>query len=424
VPPRILHLSTYQGNGGAGRAAYALHRAMVDSGLDSRMRVGVRDSADPTVVSGGRKRLTASSLVDRQLWSLQKSPDITWRSVAKFGCLSAREINADPSDIVNLHWVTDGFLSIEEIGRIRKPIVWTMHDMWPFTGTEHYADDNTSARWRTGYTKANRPGAESGVDLDRYTYDRKRKNWEEGIPLVPVSNWLGDLAKESALAHLWPIRVIPNVMDTETFVPVDRDQAREQLGLPMDEPLVVFIASAGIDDHRKGWDLLAQAMNTVIAQFPDAGAIVVGPVTEEQRSRDFGFTVHWIGEVLDNSIIRTAIAASDVSAVPSRADNLPLTALEAQSCGRAVVAFDTGGLPDIVEHEKSGYLSPAFDTNAFGRGLVMAIEDSRGQGHWADEARARALRLWSARAVVPAYLDLYAHVLSAHSGSRPSKVEG
>jgi glycosyltransferase involved in cell wall biosynthesis len=175
---------------------------------------------------------------------------------------------------------------------------------------------------------------------------------------------------------------------------------------------VVFIASAGIDDHRKGWDLLAAAMGVVTQQFPEAGVIVIGPVTDEQRSRDFGFAVHWIGEVLDNSIIRTAIAAADVSAVPSRADNLPLTALEAQSCGRATVAFETGGLPDIVAHQVSGFLAPAFDTDAYGRGLVTAIEDSRGQGHWGDEARARAIRLWSPQAVVPAYLDLYEELLT------------
>jgi glycosyltransferase involved in cell wall biosynthesis len=201
-------------------------------------------------------------------------------------------------------------------------------------------------------------------------------------------------------------------MDTATFAPPDRAEARAKLGLPHTSPLVVFIASAGIDDHRKGWDLLAAAMGVVTQQFPEAGVIVIGPVTDEQRSRDFGFAVHWIGEVLDNSIIRTAIAAADVSAVPSRADNLPLTALEAQSCGRATVAFETGGLPDIVAHQVSGFLAPAFDTDAYGRGLVTAIEDSRGQGHWGDEARARAIRLWSPQAVVPAYLDLYEELLT------------
>lgn len=387
------------------------------------MRVGAGEEADPTVESSGKMHLAASSILDRQFWSLQKSPHTTWRSVARFGCLSAREINDAPCDVVNLHWVTDGFLSVEEIGKITKPMVWTMHDMWPFTGTEHYADDSEQARWRVGYTKANRPADESRIDIDRYTFDRKRKNWGAGIPLIPVSSWLGDLALSSALASSWPIRVIPNVMDTDTFAPQDRAEARAQLGLPADAPLVVFIASAGIDDHRKGWDLLASAMGTVTRQFPDAGVIMIGPVTDEQRAREFGFTVHWLGEVLDNSIIRTAIAAADVSAVPSRADNLPLTALEAQSCGRAVVAFSLGGLPDIVAHEESGYLAPPFDTQAFAHGLTLGIEDSRGQATWAQEARTRALRLWSSSAVVPAYLELYDGILSTHSRSDPSKVE-
>ena len=412
MPPRILHLSTYQGNGGAGRAAYALHRAMVDSGLNSRMRVGVRETADPTVESGGRKRLAASSVLDRRIWSLQKSPNTTWRSVARFGCVSAQELNSDPCDIVHLHWVTDGFLSIEEIGKIQKPVVWTMHDMWPFTGTEHYTEDSVSARWRLGYSKEHRPADERGPDIDRYTYLRKHRNWETPLNLVPVSSWLGTLASESALTPSWPIRVIPNVMNTSDFTPFNREEARAQLGISSDTPLVVFIASAGIDDERKGWDLLHGAMQFVTKEIPDAGVLVIGPVTEEQRARDFGFPVLWAGELNGNQAINLAIAAGDVSAVPSKADNLPLTALEAQACGRAVVAFSIGGLPDIVDHHVTGHVAQAFDVADFAAGIIKALEDARAENHWGTAARERALRLWSPQAVVPAYLDLYEELLA------------
>jgi glycosyltransferase involved in cell wall biosynthesis len=397
---------------------------MVDAGLNSRMRVGVRETDDPTVESGGRERLMVSSTIDRRLWSLQKSPTITWRSIARFGALSAHQINADPCDIVHLHWITDGFLSVEEIGKIRKPVVWTMHDMWPFTGTEHYADDSEYARWRVGYTKANRPRDESGLDIDRYTFTRKVRNWAGGISLVPVSNWLGDLAKASSLANSWPITVIPNVMDTVTFTPQDRTAARQQLGLPPESPLIVFIASAGIDDQRKGWDLLAEAMGTVVQSFPDAAVIMIGPATEEQRARNFGFDVHWLGEVGDNTVIRTAISAANVSAVPSRADNLPLTALEAQSCGRAVVAFRTGGLPDIVEHGHTGSLADPFSPAEFAAGLIGAIENSLKGDMWGNHARERALSRWSPEAVVPQYLDLYSSlVMTQEQGASPKVAE-
>ena len=401
VSLKVLHLSTYT-NGGAGRAAQALHQAMLAEGLESTLR------------SGSGLRCQIAGELDRRFWRLQRSPIVTWRSPARFGSVSAHEINNSDADIVNLHWVTDGLLTVEEIGRIRKPLVWTMHDMWPFTGTEHYTletrIDGSPARWRTGYTRGNRPSDESGLDLDRWTWERKRRDWVRPPHLIPVSKWLGDLAHSSALAHSWPISVIPNVMNATEFTPGDKHVARVSLNLPLDIPLILFTSSAGISDDRKGWHLLQRALPLVLAQHTDAEVVVVGP-RGAQDTPDVGALIHWLGHLEGDARIAQAICASDVAVVPSTTDNLPMTACEAQSCGRPVVAFAVGGLPDIVEHQATGYLAEPFDTGDLATGICQAIEDERHERCWGTRAAERAQRTWSPSVVVASYLNLYESIL-------------
>lgn len=401
VPPTVLHLSTYAGNGGAGRAAVSLHRAMLAQGIDSRFR------------SARGPAFTVANHLDRSLWHLQRSPWLTWRSPARFGSLSAREINASDADIVNLHWVTDGFLSIEEIGRITKPLVWTMHDMWPFTGTEHYAAERTSggpARWEAGYLRENRPTDEHGPDIDRWAWQRKRTHWGRPANLVPVSRWLADLAARSALADGWPSRVIPNVMPIDRFTPMDRDEARRGLGLPTDTPLIAFTSSAGIGDTRKGWPHLRDAVRIARQRVPELGVIVIGPNEREAEPGIDG--VLWQGQIDSDDEMALRLAAADAVAVPSESDNLPMTACEAQACGRSVVAFRVGGLPDIVDHQASGYLAQPFDADDLAEGLVQSVHDARGQQRWSAQARVNAESRWSPTVVVDQYLALYERVLS------------
>ena len=354
-------------------------------------------------------RFRVARELDRQLWRLQRSPVVTWRSPARFGSLSADTINSSDADIVNLHWVTNGFLSIEAIGRITKPVVWSLYDMWTFCGTEHYGVDSPDARWRQGYLRSNRLAGETGVDIDRDAWRRKVKSWMP-MHVVPASTWLTTAATNSALMHDWPITRIPHVIDTSAFAPQDMHDARQRLGLPPHAPLILFLASAGIQDRRKGWDLLEAALPTVRLTHPDVQVVVAGPTTTGYTSES-GVTIHWRGSVEGDEALRELYTACDVTAAPSREDNMPLTAMEAQTCGRAVVAFDIGGLPDIVSHHETGYLAPEGDIDLLALGLTQAISDSVGTNAWGTAARARAMNTWSPQRVVAQYLDIYERVL-------------
>lgn len=414
VPPSVLHLSTYDANGGAARAAYALHRSMVDQGLASTLRVAHKTIDDDTIE--GPKglavaRTTGAQLLDQQAWRLQRTDSQTWRSPALVGSISAREINATDADVVNLHWVTDGFLSIKEIGRITKPVVWSLVDMWPFAGTEHYGADTLDARWRTGYTKANRAAGESGLDMDRLAWQRKRRLWTRPMTIVAASTWMRERVAASALLRTWPVRQVPHVVDTTAFHPVEQSAARERLGLPPGVPLILFLSSAGVHDARKGWDLLERALPNVQARHPDVEVLIAGPIAPDfVPSSDV--PLRWLGHISGNESLSLLYSAADVSAVPSREDNMPLAAMEAQTCGRPVVAFRIGGLPDIVAHQGTGYLAEPFDIADLAHGVIEALDDSRHERTWAHAARARALATWSPTEVVKQYIDAYDGMLA------------
>lgn len=414
MAPRVLHLSTYDANGGAGRAAYALHRAMVNHGIPSHMHVARKATNDPTVTEGDRRRFLLASEADRALWKLQRSPNTNWRSPARFGSLTADQINRSSANIVNLHWVTDGFLSIETIGKIEKPIVWSMYDMWPFTGTEHYVNETPDARWRTGYTTANRPADESGLDLDRWTFTRKQRFWppqDLPIHMVPASSWLERATTSSALMHGWPVTRIPHIVDLDVFAPMSKEEARARLRLPQRVPMILFLASAGIVDHRKGWDLLEQALPQVAAQHSELHVAIAGPATPDYRAPT-GTTITWLGRLDGNDALRLAYCAADVLAVPSREDNLPLTAMEAQSCGRPVVAFNLGGLPDIIEHLATGYVAIPGDTADLTDGLTSMLHDAHTGNEMGEHARVRAESKWSITVVMDRYEATYESALN------------
>jgi glycosyltransferase involved in cell wall biosynthesis len=187
-------------------------------------------------------------------------------------------------------------------------------------------------------------------------------------------------------------------------------QARTHLGLSSDQPIVLFLASGGIHDHRKGWDLLLQALQSKEIDG-SITVVIVGPKPDlgEQKKLE-SETQHsfvYFGEAHGDDQLAELYSAADITAVPSREDNMPLTAMESQSCGTPVVAFDIGGLSDIVRHMSSGYLASPGDTEGLAKGINLVL-----QGNLRDATRDHALKTWSATQIVPQLLDIYREVLS------------
>jgi glycosyltransferase involved in cell wall biosynthesis len=427
----VLHVSAFDIKGGAARAAYRIHRSLVEHGKDhdlgSRMRVVSRLSDDPTVISGPpagqsamrRKFHHRLNRLARRGFSTGSPTlhSIAWPGTGLGAELKERHLHGEV-DLVHLHWLGDATLSIEEIGRLPIPLVWTLHDQWAFCGAEHYTGppgpgDSASQdeRFALGYPSSSRPVHESGPDLNCRTWLRKSRVWKRPISIVCPSRWLADCARRSALMCEWPVTEIPNPIDLHVWAPCDRAQARALLDLPLERPLVLFGALGGMADPRKGADLLLEALQRLREQVRGTSLaqleLVVFGQSRPAQPPDLGFPIHYRGCLHDDLSLRLIYAAADVFVIPSRQDNLPNTGLEAHGCGTPVVAFRTGGLVDIVDEGLTGALAEPFDPISLATAMRWVLEDPQRQSQLGAAARERAEQLWHPARVAGLYAKLY-----------------
>ena len=411
---KILHLSTDDFSGGASRAAYRLHTALLQNDIDSTMRVLSHQTANDKVIAGRAARSLIEKVKGRIHKKLRELVERNFKTdnliMHSFGQVSAgivSEINNSDADVVNLHWIVN-LLSIEDIGRINKPIVWTLHDMWAFCGGEHVVTDGPHSRFRTGYLPENRPSGESGPDLNRQAWESKKKYWADQLfNIVTPGHWMAACAKESVLFQNAPITVIPNPIEMEhLWRPMPKDFARRVLGLKQNKKYVLS-GSAGGMPHLKGEDLLKQVMAKIAETDSDTIELLVFGQYQPVSHREWVCQTHWLGPVRDDYVMALIYSAADVMVVPSRQDNLPNTAVEAHACGLPVAAFNIGGLPDIVDHQQSGWLASAFDTDKLAEGILWILHD---QGKWdqlSTNARNIAQEKFSTKVVVQQYMSVY-----------------
>lgn len=412
VSLKIVHLNFSDSEGGAARAAYRVHRALLSKGVESRMIVNSLKLGDWTV-SGPKSRWeTTTNLVRkglaRALRTFLKSANPILHSPSWLNSSWPQAINNSDADVVHLHWVQGEMLSVADIRKIRKPLVWTMHDMWLFCGAEHFTND---LRWKEGYLKTNRPNHESGFDLNRWTWRRKKRLWEEPIHIVCPSVWLSSLASESALASDWPVKTIGHPIDLDEWKPVNPRVARELLGLPVEVPLILFGAVGGARDPRKGFDLLADALENLKDKEELVANLVVFGELQPRQEPDLDFPVHYVGKIFDNATLRMLYSACDVFVLPSRLDNLPLTAVESMACGTPVVGFSNSGLPTVIHHKNTGYLAAAFDTAELAEGIKWVLNHPKPQDLRL-AVRAAAETLFDPNAIATQYVDLYQEVIA------------
>lgn len=273
----VLHVSDSDNGGGASIAAYRIHRSFSIStkihSVSSRMHVAQKRSADDSITATKKLRVTnqIKSWLRRRLGRQYRTSNSAHSSVAFGSPFFFNELKAICSnqfvDIINLHWLGDQTLSIEDISRISLPLVWTLHDQWPYCGSEHYvcpprSDETESSdkRYELAYSHNSRPRDESGFDINRRTYLRKQRSWRHPISLICPSRWMAECASRSSLMNAWPINVIPNPIDTKHWLPLGRQQSRSILGLPQHKTLLLFGAMGAVTDPRKGIDLLLQAL--------------------------------------------------------------------------------------------------------------------------------------------------------------------
>jgi glycosyltransferase involved in cell wall biosynthesis len=417
----VFHLCTYDLRGGASRAAYRLHQGLRDLGVASSMLVQFKASEDRQVIlahpntRAGRAGAQLRAVADRLPLQLYGRYDKAEFSPHWLPDGVPSRIKGLPADVVHLHWVSTGFLSVESIGRLDRPVVWTLHDMWPFTGGCHYSGDCAGYRQSCGACPELHSSAE--LDLSRWVWRRKAASWNKlDMTLVCPTSWMAKRAQASSLFAGGRVQVIPLGINTDVYRPVDSTVARQLLHLPFDKKLVLFGAQGGADNVRKGRDLLEQALlrATNSAAWSNLHLVVFGSPENTGAHELTSITTH-LGQLHDDLSLVLAYSAADVMIVPSREDNFPLTALEALACGTPVVGFDSTGLADVIDHQQNGYLARSFNVDDLLSGILWVLEDDERRRRLARQARVKTQEHFAIARVASAYLDLYEQAVEAHT---------
>jgi glycosyltransferase involved in cell wall biosynthesis len=221
---------------------------------------------------------------------------------------------------------------------------------------------------------------------------------------------MAQCASESDLFKDRRIEVMPNGVDHDRFHPMDRAAARNLLGLPVDKKLILFGAGASTSDRRKGFHLLVDALKRLESEVnPEDYYLAVFGASSGDDS--FSIKAHYLGRLRDEISMALVYAAADVFVAPSMEENLANTVLESLSCGTPVVAFDIGGMPDMIEHEKSGYLVEPFDTGQLARGIRWVVENRQRWQRLSEAARNSVVSSFTLKHSASRYIDLYQELL-------------
>ncbi len=407
---KVNIVSKYDVRGGAAIAAMRLAKALICNHIEVSFITDISTSSESFIVCPAPKFNKIYSILKRKvskmIMSLYSSNNKNLHSLNLFNSYYAAFLNNDNANIVHLHWINHEMISINDIAKIKKPIVWTLHDMWAFAGAEHYTEHK---RWEVGYKKNNRAIDEKGIDINRWTWNRKLKKWKHQIHIVTPSRWLGECVKKSALMKHWPVSIIPNAIDTKSWKPLDIVFCRNKLSLPQDKRLILFGALGGGKDSRKGFDLLLSALKLLNIRDFDIELVILGQ-NETETKLECNFKANFLGHISDDISLQRVYGAVDLLVIPSRQDNLPNTGLEALSCGTPIVGFDVCGMPDIVIHKNTGYLAKPFDVADLADGVKWVL-DPVNNGLLRKKSRIFAEKNFSFECVSKQYENLYKKIL-------------
>ena len=410
---RVLIVNTSEKTGGAAVAANRLMEALINNGVKAKMLVRDKQTDCLTVVSAGdgwRQRWHFLWERWRIFMAMHFSKTHLFEAdIANVGTDITTLPEFKEADIIHLHWINQGFLSLNGIQKILssgKPVVWTMHDIWPATAICHYA--RGCCRYQNRCESCPLLPRRSVSDLSAVVWRRKNEILRKyHISFVACSRWLEGEAKKSALLKGQRVTNIPNPINSHVFCPSDKQQAREALGLPFDKHVILFV-SQRVTDKRKGLDYLVEAVNRMAVQdssLKDNTAIAVLGGHSEEVADLLPLPVFPLGYVSDESKIVKVYNAADVFVLPSLEDNLPNTIMEAMACGVPCVGFNIGGIPEMIGHLKSGYVAKAADADDLARGIKWVL-DFKGE-ELSKEARRKVLNSYSQQSVAIKYIELY-----------------
>jgi glycosyltransferase involved in cell wall biosynthesis len=380
---QILTLNWSDTDGGAARASYRVARKVIELGVPLQMRVMRKFSNDPWVMGadGLLERIWASVLerAERKLVELSgaKSKDLTWNFNSLPNFMFPQSMY-EAASVVHINWVGKGTLPLSNVPKIGKPLVWTLHDSWAFTGGCHIPYE--CRRFEEGCGNCPQLRVPSPKDASHRHWIKKSECFSNtNSHFVAPSSWMAEQARGSSLIGHLPISVIPNGLDTNIFRPWKKTLAREILKLPHEKHLILFGAMYADTDQNKGLSLLIESLKILQSRkmsFAENYELIIFGSCSTAYLKDVPIPARVLGIINDDNKLAQIYSAVDVTVVPSKMESFGQVALESLSCGTPVVAFATTGITDIVKHMENGYLARKFDTNDLANGILLMCESN------------------------------------------------
>lgn len=420
---KVLLCNTTDISGGAARAAYRLLTGLKKAGVNARMLVMDKKSTDKSVLKVSDyhddynilerniRKIIRKILVKirNRKWNRYPnrlkvlSHDITFSGLNN--TLSKIDI-----DILHLHWVEGDFINYKDLQNISKPIIWTIHGCFPFTGICHYFENCDRYKTQCG----NCPILKSGIEKDFSSemFLQKIKRYKPlDLHIVSPSKWLAERAKESALLGDRPIHVIPNGIDTERFKSVSKAIARKALRIDEHKKMILFGGVSAKTDERKGYLHLQKAMKVLEEHYEsgDVELLIFGVSVLEEEDENY-FTTTYLDYISNDRLLVLAYSAADVMVLPSKFENLPNTIMESLACGTPVAAFNIGGNPDMIDHKKNGYLAIPYEPKDLAEGIKWCLENND-DDLLSSNARRKVLDKFTLEAISKQYISLYKSLL-------------
>ena len=412
---KVLIVNTSEKTGGAAIAANRLLKALNRNGVDATMLVRDKQSSDKEVITLGTTLRTKWNFIWERfvIWIYNRldRKKLFHTSIANSGTDITKLKEFNEADIIHLHWINQGMLSLNDIDRIAKsgkPIIWTMHDMWACTGICHHARECNNYHKECNHCHYLYNNGTSN-DLSTRIFKKKYKLYKSApITFITCSKWLRDRAKQSALLQNHIIIDIPNPIDTGLFRPIDKLEARKRESLPTDKKLILF-GAAKITDKRKGIDYFIECCRILAERYPELqknlGIVVYGNGAEELKSA-VPFQVFPLNYIDNEKKIVDIYNAVDVFVTPSLEENLPNTIMEALACGLPCVGFNVGGIPEMIEHKVNGYVSEYKSAADLANGIHWTLQEAT-YDNLRKAAVEKVEKCYSEQIVAEKYIQIY-----------------
>ena len=419
---KIVHLNTYDGNGGAGRACLRLSDALNANGVESKVLAYYKFGENPKItnLSAGffaKLKAVFNIMAERYLAKIFVKAVKTPFSLQWFGKSLINRKELKDADIIHLHWVNHGFLSpkfLAELDLLDKPIVWTFHDSNAFTGGCHVRYSCENFHKQCGNCPLLK--FEGKDDISHKNWLRKQKAYSElNFHIVAPSSWMAKSVKESSLLGMRTVDVIPNTIEIDVFKPYVKAEAKKILKIPSNHFVIMSGFMPSKNDKHKGTQYLIEALNE-LASRPEIPKneieLVIFGNKDTKDMPEFPFKTTFLGTINKDDHLAKSYAAADVFVLPSLEDNLPNTVMESLACATPVVAFKTGGIPDMVKHLENGYLAKYQSATDLADGIEwLFLHEDRESVQ--KEARRTILNQFSPTVVANKHEELYQTLINA-----------